>query len=75
MKMAEIKDQVASLVAAIDAAIEDWQEQMDMWSQKPAHRLDESPKFEQGFWDKLHSLRGLAPEQAERYDWLLGLEY
>lgn len=73
--MSEIKGQVANLVAAIDEAIETWQEQMDMWSQEPVHRAGESPRFEQSFWDKLHQLRGLDPEQAERYDWVLGLGY
>jgi hypothetical protein len=41
-----------------------------MWSQEPARCPGESPRFEQDFWDKLHHLRGLDPDQAERYDWV-----
>ena len=73
--MSEIKEQAANLIVFIDEAIETWQYQMDMWSQEPEHRAGESPKFEQSFWDKLHHLRGLDPDQAEQYDWVLGLGY
>jgi hypothetical protein len=73
--MSEINEQIATMTASIDKAIETWQEQMDMWSQEPVHRAGESPKFEESFWDKLHHLRGLDPDQAKRYDWVLGLGY
>lgn len=73
--MSEIKERVATLTAYIDEAIGTWQDQMDIWCQEPAYRLGESPKFEESFWDRLHHLRGLDPDQAEQYDWVLGLGY
>jgi len=74
MKASQVRQAVRGLVKSADKIVSTWEYQMDMWSQEQAG-VSEMPKFPENLWDILHSLRGLDPEAAEQFDYLIGLGY